>query len=133
MISLFKVLVVLSYAIYVVFFWLPEFDFYIYDQDTIDILSWSGFGALLAPNNLIGYLFFVGYSVILIGLLLFKNWARLSFVVITIASVLFTAIQGIQVMPAIEATIQYITTLIDGATIAIMYLTSVGQRFNKNA
>jgi hypothetical protein len=133
MINLFRVLVVISYVSYVLFFWLPDFDYYIHDQDTIEILGLSGFGALLPLNALCGYLFFAGYTVILLGLLFFKSWARPAFIIITICSMVSTTIQGVQILPALESTLAYISNLVDGATMVIMYFTSVSSRFNKNA
>ena len=131
--SIFRSLVVLSYVTYAVFFFIPYFDAYIYEQNTMLALTWNGYGAVIPFNTFSIYLMLAAYSVITIGLFFFYSWARLSFLVITAVSVALVGLQGIAVIPPMDGLLVYITNLIDGALIVFMYLTSISNRFKNNA
>lgn len=127
--KVFRILVVVSYVLYVVFFFMPYIWPSIYDQQTQDILSWTGYGAVIPFADWIGYCIFTAYSLITVGLLLTWPLARFLFTFFTVGSITLVALQGVSVLTAVEGVILYIMNLIDGALIAIMYLTSFGSKF----
>ncbi len=133
MVNLYKIIVLFSYLIYVTFFFVPYLDVYLYDQDIFDVLSWAGFGALLELNEGIAYLFLLAYTVTLYGLIYFKAWARPMFLGLTLLSIIFRGIQGVEVFTPVDGVLSYITNLADGATIVLMYFTSINSRFSENA
>lgn len=129
--KVFRILVVVSYALYVAFFFMPYLWASIYDQQTQNILSWTGYGAVIPFVGWIGYCFFTAYSLITVGLLFTWPLARFLFTFFTVGSITLVALQGVSVLTASEGVILYIMNLIDGALIAIMYFTSFGSRFVK--
>ena len=130
---LFKLLISASYLIYLVFFFLPDIGEYYYSLETYKALSWVGYGEYLPPSDLYAYVFLIAYTVAFVGMYNFKLWSRTLFIVLTGLSVIFTAIQGAAVLLALDATLSYLTNLLDGATIVIIYLTSIDSEFKKNA
>jgi hypothetical protein len=58
MVNLFKSIILFSYSSFVAFFFLPYLDVYVYEQETLDALSWTGYGAILAPNTFMVYALF---------------------------------------------------------------------------
>jgi hypothetical protein len=130
--KLYKSLVLFSYFTYAICFFLPYLDTYIYAQEGLDALSWSGYGSLVMPHEFIGYAFFIAYSITVIGMLYFHSWSKKLFVALTVLSTFFTAIHGFEVLPPIDAVLSYLTNLADGAVIALMYLTSLGKRFSES-
>lgn len=72
MVNLYKNIVLISYLIYVAFFFVPYLDVYLYDQEMFDALSWTGFGALLELNEGIAYVFLLAYTFTLYALLSHK-------------------------------------------------------------
>lgn len=133
MVSLYKNVVFLSYLIYVAFFFVPYLDVYLYNEEMLDALTWAGFGALLEINEGIGYVFLLAYTVNLYGLIYFKAWARPMFLGLTLLSIIFTGIQGVEVFTPIDGVLSGITNLADGATIILMYFTSINIKFSENA
>ena len=133
MVNLYKNIVLFSYLIYVAFFFVPYLDVYLYDQKMFDALSWTGLGALLELNEGIAYVFLLAYTVALYGLIYFKVWARPTFLGLTFLSIILTGIQGVEVFTPVDGVLSYITNLADGATIILMYFTSINSRFSENA
>ena len=112
---------------------MPYIDVHLHDQQTIDLLTWAGYGAYFNLSNTFGYITFAAYTITLFGLLNFKYWSKPTFVGLTLLSIIITGIQGIEVLPPIDAVLSYLTSLADGAIITLMYLTSISSKFNENA
>ena len=133
MVILFRNVVIFSYVLYAAFVFIAFFSAYLYDQKTLDILTWNNYGTIIQLSHVFGYLFFFAYTVIFLGLIYFKSWARTAFVILTLLSVILTGIQGIEILPAIEGLLSYLMNLSDGAIIALMYFTSISSKFSNNA
>ena len=65
-------------------------------------------------------------------LLLFKYWAKPLFVVLTGLSLAIGPLSGIGVSTPVDIVLIEITTLADGFLLAMLYLTSIGAKFEKN-
>lgn len=131
--SLFRNLIIFSYVVYAVFFFIPYFEMYLYEKEVLDALAWYGYGAIVSPNQIISYIFFLGYTISLLGLFCFRSWARTLFIILTVLSVILTGLSGVSVLPGVEGALLNITILADGATIAIMYFTSVSEKFSQSS
>jgi hypothetical protein len=132
MVNLFKSVVVFSYCLYAVSFFLPVLYLFQGHQETNDALSWTGHGAVIEIHYSIGWMVFLAYSITLYGMINFKSWSRPLFVALIALSILLTGIQGINVLTAIDDVLSHLTNLADGATIILMYFTSVSNKFSKN-
>ena len=132
--SLFRFLVLLSIALYAVWFTIPYFSAQLYSPNTYDALSWSGFGAMFSFEVLtaISYGFLASFGVISVGLLYFKNWARQGFSVLIGLSIVAPIIYGISVVTELEAIIGQALTLVDGAILALMYFSSLSIEFQNS-
>ena len=131
MVNLYKSIVLFSYLVYVLVFFIPYLDPYLYEQETRGVLSWTGYGALIELHNSVSYIFLIAYSIALYGMIQFRAWARPLFVTLTVMSIISNGVQGINVFTAIDSVLTYLTNLADGATIVLMYLTSVSNKFKK--
>ena len=131
MVNLYKSIVLFSYLVYVLVFFIPYLDPYLYEQETRGVLSWTGYGALIELHNSVSYIFLMAYSITLYGMIQFRAWARPLFVTLTVMSIISNGVQGINVFTAIDSVLTYLTNLADGATIVLMYLTSVSNKFKK--
>lgn len=112
-------------------FFAPYFEFIHYDQETIDLLSWTGYSAIIEFNTLALYSFFAAYSITFLGMMFFKLWAKKLFLILLTISILLTATQGVSVLTAMDSVLSYLTNLADGATIILMYFTSVSSKFSE--
>ena len=133
MVNLFRTLVLSSFTLYLVFFFIPFLDPYLYDTETLNVITWEGYGRIFDIPHAINYIFILAYLVTLIGVLYFQSWARISFLILTVLSIIVTGIQGMQILPPIEGVLMYFINLVDGATIILMYFSSLSTRFNKYA
>lgn len=129
--SIFRNLVLLSVALYAVWFCIPYFSVNLYSPETLDAISWAGSDALLSFDSLaiVAFLFLFLYAITSVGLIYFKPWARISFLLLTLSSILTTPLFGIVVLPAIESSIFQVVNILDGVLIAFMYFTSVSNEF----
>jgi len=132
--SLFRYLVLLSIALYAVWFIIPYFSAQLYSSDTYDALSWAGFGATFSFEILtvISYGFLAMFGVVSLGLIYFKNWARLGFSVLIAFSVLAPIIYGISVETEVESFLGQVITLVDGVLLALMYFSSISSEFDNS-
>ena len=110
---------------------MPYLDAYFYNQEVLDLLTWTGYAAVVEQFDLMGYMFFSAYTITLIGLLMFMSWARATFVILTSASLVLTALGGVQILMPIDGVLSYFTNLADGATIILIYFTSISNKFNE--
>lgn len=131
MINTFKNIVLLSYISYVVWFFLP----YIYETTNpvvLDVLIWNGYGGFATDSLIIAYLFLAIYSIATLGLLYFKIWAKPLFLTLTIISIGFCFLNGLSVSTPIDNFLMYITTLADGAILAMLYFSDIKNEFNES-
>ena len=86
----FRLLILLSVGLYVVWFYSPYFIHIDHEPEIIDALSWVGYGAKLSWDviEFASHAFLFAYGVICIGLIYFKNWARIAFVFFTVISLI---------------------------------------------
>lgn len=125
----FKNIVLISYILYVICFFLPFFDEYLLDQSELDALSWIGYGSIIPLDNVISFFFFIAYTTLALGLIYFKPWAKALFTMTVMLSIIATFISGIAVHTAIEETLIYITLLADGAILSMLYLSEIKLEF----
>ena len=127
--KLFIYLVTATLILYVLWFAMPFFWHVLYDNEIVNLLSWGGYRGYLNVSGPIPYITGIVYVIALIGLLLFKKWARLLFVISLGFSVVTTPLWGMSVETGYEALIGYLMTLCDGVILAVCYLTSLNDDF----
>ncbi len=132
MVNLFKSVVVFSYCLYFVGYFLPVIYLFLENQEINDALSWSGYGAMIEIHHYIGWMVFLGFAVAFYGMLNFKSWSRPLFVALIAFTHLSTGVQGIAVFTAMDGVLSHLMNLADGATIVLMYFTELSKKFNKN-
>ena len=128
---LFRSLVVASTLAYVLWFCMPFFSVHIFDSETLDALSWAGFGAIVDLGNLAPYMFLIAYGIIAVGLIYFQRWARTGFLILTVVAFILAPLSGLNVQTGIDSALSYFITLADGAILAIAFLTSMSDEFNQ--
>jgi hypothetical protein len=129
---LFRYLVISSFILYIIGFFMPYFWNSIYDQQTLDILSWNHYGRHIQRNVWLPYLFLFLYTITYWGLIYFKWWARLAYVVLMILSFILAFYSGMIIQTAFECMVGSLIGFIDGAIITIMYFTNLSFEFDKN-
>ena len=104
---------------------------YLYDQEILDALSWNGYQSKFGDSFLPRYLLFAAYGTVSIGMIYFKRWARTCFVLLTILTIGMAPFWGVSVQYGYEAAISLVMALLDGAILAMMFLTSLGNEFDR--
>lgn len=129
--KLFKSLIVIAYFTYSLFFFKPFFDHYFLDEKTLDILSWTGYGSFVpyGLNMVLVYLTLFLYLIASIGLYFFQPWAKPLFVGMTVISLSINTLSGVYIETAVGALLLDVTNLCDGAILAMLFLTPIGDRF----
>lgn len=125
----FKSLILVSTISYTLWFFQPYNTAVILDQDTLTALEWVGFGGNYYYLFYVSYLFLIFYIVSAIGMLIYLNWARTLFIVLTIASILLSPLAGLSVSTTIDSILGNIIGLCDGAIIFMAYFSSVSSKF----
>ena len=127
----FRVLVLLSVAMYVGWFFLGSIESRFYAPEITDLMSWSGYGAAFGWNVLtyIAYGSLLAYGLVCVGLVYFKSWARECFLLLTITVLLMTFAFGINILTEASAVYLQLMNMIDGFIIAMIYFSALSEEF----
>ena len=127
--NIFRKIIVGVGALYIAFMALPFFWLDIYDQETLNALTWLGNGGVLNIYGPLPYLLAIVFIVSLIGMYRLKKWARTLFMLFTIISGLISPLWGLSVAGNIDVLAPYFISIGSGALLAIAYFTSLGAEF----
>ena len=130
---IFQVIVVGGLAMQILWFFFPYTWVYLYSGEELDLLSWHGYGAYIDINGSIPYAILFAYIIVSVGLVSFMKWARITFLLLTIASVLSAPLWGFSVSPGLDGIFGNLLVLADGAILTMMYLTGISGLFENDA
>jgi len=128
---LYRYTVISSFVLFTIWFFMPYFWQSIYDQNTLDLLSWNGYGGLLGNHTWLAYSFLLLYYFTYWGLINFKPLARLIFLVLVFVSFITASFNGIVVQTASGYFLDSLLFFIDGLIITLMYFTDLSNEFLK--
>jgi hypothetical protein len=130
--SLFRYIVAISTALFVVLWLLPFFDYMWLSPDELDLAAAAGFGSYIPSHIAIYWSLFIAWLIISIGLFFFSRIARTSFVILLVATTIAGFFSGFSVLTPLSAGISGIVILSDGVIITMAYLTSVSKYFSES-
>jgi len=120
-----------SYALYVLLFCFPYMWHLLYEEEIIHVLRYTGYGYSF-PIPYMGYVFLTLYGIASFGLVMFKDWARIGFLVVTIFALMITPFTGLAITGWYESVLWSLLTMTEGMIIALAYFSSIRNEF-KNA
>ena len=130
--KLFRTLVISTTLLYVFFWFLPYIDHYWLNEDELDLASWDAAGSIVPQSLIINLIWFSIWVTTGIGLYFYRPAARTIFLFLMPISTVYSAFCGFLVLPPISAAIIGLVNMLDGAVLAVAYLTGVGKRFESN-
>jgi len=127
----FRLLILLSVGLYVVWFYSPYFIHIDHEPEITDALSWVGYGAKFSWNviEIASHAFLFAYGVICIGLIYFKNWARVAFVFFTVISLIANLGFGLSVYTAFGAMYVQVMYVLDGFILAVIFFSGLSKHY----
>jgi hypothetical protein len=126
---IFRALVVAATAIYVVWFLQP---YGLGDLPDVEhqLLEHDRYGALLPVQHPLFYCtWFCLWLVASVGLFLLQNWARHLFLALYVIGIALVPFAGFTVQLPIDTALSAVNTLLNGAILALAYLTPVSASF----
>ncbi|MCF6282681.1 MAG: hypothetical protein L3J28_10840 [Candidatus Polarisedimenticolaceae bacterium] len=130
MVTLFRSLILVSNAVYVLWFFQPYNAPWLYETEILNALSWSGWGGNELLAEKISGLLIIAWLATAFGLWFFKAWARTTFVVLNISTVILTPIFGLLVQSSVDVILTQVMTIADGMLLFMCYFSSVSANFN---
>ena len=130
---LFRSLVVAAAFIYAVWYFFPQFGFPLYGEEEIAAFQYQGHGAfpLFASNFALVFPF--AWLIAAAGLIVFRPWARQLYFVLEVVAILTGPFYGMSVMLGVEHTLFSAMSMLDGAIIALAYLSPIAGEFDAAA
>jgi hypothetical protein len=125
---IFKALVVIAAACYLVWFLLP------YTASDIEqrLAEYSGHGALLPIKHpLYNGVWFVLWIASAIGLIFLQNWARHLYLALSLLGLILAPFSGYVIQPPLDTMFASASTLLDGAILAMAYLSPLAEDFKR--
>ena len=123
--------VLINLLAYIAWFFMPFVSGYLYDYDTLDLLSFGGFGAKVDLDGPIPYVVGLIYVVTTFGLLLFKPWARIAFSILAVFTIISPSIWGVSIQGSYDVMIDSLVLITDGAIVSMAFFTSISNDFSK--
>ena len=131
--TIFRSIVTFSFLLYLIGMLLPYFDSILFTEDEIEMLSWSGYGSSLPYSQVYAICAFLITSMAWIGIFFFSSIARIVFILVVVKDFLLIPFSGLSVSLPLYNFIWGVVSILDGAIITMMYLTSVSQYFKKTS
>ncbi len=137
-IRLFQIFVVTATVSYVVWFFFPYISAGLANPLYLEIEQrageYAGFGALLPVHHPLYYGTWLGLWLIAsVGLFFFQNWARHLFLILYVVGTLLIPLSGFSAQGPMENFFGQIATVLDGAILALAYLSPLAQNFQNKA
>ena len=130
--KLFRISVIISafsYALFIGGWYL--FTPYLSEKE-LDVLSWTGYGAIIEYPPIVTYALTAIWLPITIGMYFYNSKARLLYLIFTVYFIITTPLYGMFVSASFSLVFLEISNFLDGAILTMAYLTGVSQKF-KNA
>lgn len=131
----FQILVVAATACYIVWFFLPYgVDYYLTDAEH-RLAKLSGYGAVLpaAQHPIYSGVWFVLWLIAAIGLVFLQDWARHLYLMLSLLASVLILFSGFVVEPSLDALFSSVNLLLDGAILALVYLSPLADSFRETA
>ncbi|MFA4829044.1 MAG: hypothetical protein WC855_05565 [Thermodesulfovibrionales bacterium] len=127
--KIFRLIILISIGSYVLLLFAPYNIPAIYDQSTLNLLEWSGYGANEILLNYGFWAVMVLYLISALGLWFFINEARFLYLAVIVFDLLSTPFGGLWVQSGIDGMLSYISTLLDGIILYMAFMSPVSQQF----
>jgi len=131
MTRIFRSLVLLSFGLYVLWFFFPWFEPFIFDEERLAIWDSTGFDAKLDFPTWYSYLWFAFWAVVAYGLFNFFRWSRDALIIGYIVTFFLSPITGTTIQSPISEVVGNLNILLDGIVIGMAYFSPVAKLFNK--
>lgn len=128
-VRLFRALIVISTATYVICFFQLLLAGGLIPQSTLDALSWHGSGALLQMPPAVGWLLLLLSVAVAVGLWMFSKSARIVFAAFSVFWIVTSFLGGVQVQTAFGSFLLLLTNMADGAILVMAYTSPLKERF----
>jgi hypothetical protein len=133
-IRLFQALVVVSTLSYSLWFFFPYIVQHLANDLYRDIASrlgqYDGYGAFLPVHHPLYYWPWFGFWLIAsIGLFFFQNWAKNLFLFLNVLGLVLAPLGGFSVRGPLASLLAELTTVLDGAILALAYLSPLAAAF----
>ncbi len=125
----FRLLVLLAVLVQVILWVFPWGS--LYGEVSLAAFAYQGADALLSESvrTYIAYGILAFYAVSYAGMYFLRSWARPLFLATALGGSVLSLPSGLAVQGAYESSLGYLLTLADGALLAIVYFSSVSQKF----
>ncbi len=131
MAKIFRILILASISIYLFALFLPYIDYSYLDQKEIDVLTWHNYGSIIPVPNWFAWVMFCLTLLLSIGLYFYINFARLVYVWMVVLMILISPFMGLSTNTGLQVLFAQLLNVLDGAILAIAYLTNVSERFKQ--
>ena len=128
--KIYRLCVIVTLSSYIAWEFLPYADGAWLGEKEMQVLSYSTYNALIIYPNELALIVVAILIVLSIGIFLFNNLARLFYTILILYILLLTPFDGMSVQTSLEAFILSLYNTSSGMTVAMMYLTSINERFD---
>jgi|SRR5882724_6644099 len=102
----------------------------LFSADTLQLMKYSGHGAHIAVNHPAIFAVYLLPYPALVGLLFFKNWARLLLLGFLCVTLFGSFVMGTSVSGPPESFVSFAATLLDGGIVALAFLSPLAEAFS---
>ena len=130
MTNFFRGVVLVNLSAFLIWYVLPWFDEPYLSEQTINVLSWYGYEAIINVPPMIGYFLLSAAIVIELGLCFFIRISRPLFLILIIGEILLIPFLGLHVETGISRMLGEFVGVLDGAIIIMIFLPPISEKFS---
>ena len=129
--GIFRIMLVVNLGLYLAWFIFPYSYKYWVSEESLQLLSYSGFEAFFIAPESTYWVMFAITACNLVGLFFYVNVCRSLFLVLLIVNLISQMTAGLTIYTGVESGILNVSLIFDGVLLAMMYLTTVSLSFKK--
>jgi hypothetical protein len=130
--KLFRSLVLTSNALYVLWYFQPYNNEFLFEPEVLVALSWIGFGSIELANTVSTLVIGPFFLVVAVGLWFYISYARTAYALLIITNLALAPFIGLSVQTGIDMLISQLVIGMDGAILYMSYFSSVADNFSYN-
>ncbi len=130
---IYRILILLSTAAYILWFFQPYNSPEFVGEEAIRILGAEGYGGsdfLLNISPVMGWVLLLGFILAAVGMVFYISAARASFVLLLAISIVLRLFTGLSVQTSINAALLYFINIADGVIVFMSYFSSVADNYS---
>ena len=116
-------------AILYIAFWFMPYSYGYYNGEIQSLLSYTGFAATIQFSDTVSWIIFFMFLFCSLGMYLYRKIFRTAFLLLLTTITIISSLTGVSVITGVDVMLNDITSILDGAVLAMAYFSPIKDKF----